>query len=71
MIVVNVVNKWDAPGVLNHSAALLLTRPVVTVPVIKLLWTCVMAINSVNRVLSMVVFGMVATAPHNHQVKVC
>ena len=47
VIVVNVVKKWDAPGVLNRSVALLLTHPVVTVPVLKIY---AVAINSVSPV---------------------
>lgn len=50
MIVVNVVNKWDAPGVLNHSVALLLTHLLVIVPVMNLLRIYAVAINGVSPV---------------------
>lgn len=71
MIVKHVIDKMNVPGEVGLSVALPRTRQVTTVPVLKLLWTCVVVIVNVNPVLFMAVFGMVATAPHRPCFKVC
>ena len=64
------MDKWSAPGAVNHFVAFLLTRLVVTVPVLQAPWICAVVTDSVNPVLFTTVFGMVATVSHNH-FKVC